>query len=160
MYTRCYCKAAGVSSWTVGMETMACQLFIMDTHSPLRYLLRLEVHMNNPSTAFPCFLLPCLFAWTWQKFLQLIHNAQRDCTAIWGIYFDNSCPDINSVSLVNQTNVIFLNTHQLTLFHQLVTLEGHINIIYFMWSEMEESEPSNTCVLFDVVSKGFYSRSH
>lgn len=46
-FTRCCCKAVGASSWTAGMETMACQLFIMDTRSPLRYPLRLEIHMNN-----------------------------------------------------------------------------------------------------------------
>lgn len=37
---RCCCRAAGASSWTVGMETTACPSFITDTHSPPRYLLR------------------------------------------------------------------------------------------------------------------------
>lgn len=39
--TRCFCKAAEVLSWTVGMETMECRLFIMDTLLPPRYPLRL-----------------------------------------------------------------------------------------------------------------------
>lgn len=97
VYNRCCCKAAGVLSWTVGTEMMACQLFIMDTRSPLRYLLRYEIHMDNLSSAFPCFLLPCLFAWTWKKLPKLTHNSKHNYTAACSINFDNSCPDRHSV---------------------------------------------------------------
>lgn len=74
VHNRYCCRAAGVLSWTVGTETMACQLFITDTRSPLRYLLRYKIHMDNLSSAFPCFLPPCLFAWTWKKLpIVLLH---------------------------------------------------------------------------------------
>lgn len=47
LWTRCFCKAAEVLSWTVGMEMMACQWSITDTLLPPRYHLRFELQIER-----------------------------------------------------------------------------------------------------------------